>query len=156
MPNAALRPFLQIDADLGPMTPSGATPSGELVLVPLLGGTFQGDDVRGELLSGGADWQDVRSDRALEISARYLLRSDQAELIEVRSNGLLAPTAAVRERLARGEHPPLEDYYWRTALRFRSAAPRLASWNDLLAVAFFKMLVVGSGLRVHLDVYEVL
>jgi hypothetical protein len=156
MPNAALRPLLRIDADIGPMTPTGATPAGEIVLVPILRGSFEGDDVRGEVLSGGADWQDVRSDRALEISARYLLKSDLGELIEVRSNGLLAATPEVRQRKERGEHPSINDYYWRTSLRFRTAAARLARWNDLLAVAQLEMRVEPSGLCVHLNVYEVL
>jgi hypothetical protein len=156
LPNAALRPLLRIAADIGPMTPTGPTPAGELVLVPIQRGTFEGDDARGEVLSGGADWQDVRSDRALEISARYLLKSDRDELIEVRSNGVLAPTPEVRARQARGEQPSLNEYYWRTSLRFRSAAPRLARWNDLLAVAYLQLHVEGSALSVHLNVYEVL
>ena len=115
MPNAALRPLLRIDADIGPMTPIGATPAGEIVLVPILGGSFEGDDVRGEVLSGGADWQGVRrdsalagetgSDRALEISARYLLKSDLGELIGHRLCGALVREEGGKQKDGEGKEP---------------------------------------------------
>src|SRR5262245_56854804 len=135
MAEPGLRPLLKIDADIGPMLSNGVSPAGHVVLVPIRGGKFHGEEVSGELLSGGADWQDVRSDRGLEISARYLLKTDQGELLEVRSTGVCTPSAAVRERMTRGEHVSVNEFYWRTSLRFRTGAPRLARWNDLLAVA---------------------
>ena len=49
----------------------GATPSGEIRLIPITGGSFEGEELHGEILGGGADWQDVRNDGVLEISARY-------------------------------------------------------------------------------------
>jgi hypothetical protein len=156
MPHAALKPFLRIDAEIGAMTHTGITPAGHVALVPIARGSFESDDVRGELLGGGADWQQLRSDGAVEISARYLLRSAQGEVIEVRSDGLCAPTPDVRARKARGEPTSIDDYYWRTSLRFRTAAERLVRWNDVLGVAYLSLHKLAGGLRVHLDVFEVL
>lgn len=147
-----LRPLLVLDASVPGITSVGATPSGEIRLIPITGGTFEGEELRGEILSGGADWQDVRSDGVLEISARYLLETDRDELLEVRSVGVRAAKPEVLERLGRGELVPASEYYFRTAMRFRTAAPRLARLNDVLAVAYGERRRQG----VHLEVFEVL
>ena len=151
-PNAGLKPLLEIDAELERITSTGTTPSGEIRLIPITGGKFEGEELRGTILGGGADWQDVRSDGALEISARYLLKTDRDEMLEVRSVGLRAATPEVMERLARGEKVPSSAYYFRTAIRFRTAAERLKRLNDVLAVSYGER----RGSSVHLWVYEVL
>ena len=152
LPTAGLKPLLVIDADLEKITTIGATPGGEVRLIPIASGTFEGAELRGTILSGGADWQDVRSDGAIEISARYLLQTDQGEMLEVRSVGLRAAPPEVMERLARGERVPSAAYYFRTAIRFRTAAERLRRLNDVLAVSYGER----RGGSVHLVVYEVL
>jgi hypothetical protein len=157
MPNteptrAGLRPLLELDAELSPIVSTGTTPNGEIRLIPITGGKFEGTELRGEILGGGADWQDVRSDGALEISARYLLRTEQGEMIEVRSVGLRAAPPEVLAALARGERVPSSSYYFRTAIRFRTAAERLQRLNNVLAVSYGER----RGAGVHLVVYEVL
>ena len=101
---------------------------------------------------GGVDWQSVRPDGTLEIDAHYTLDTDAGELIEVRSQGLRKATAEVTERLLRGEVVDPDEYYFRTHVRFSTAAERLAWLNDLLAVS--------TGRRdrslVTIDVHEVL
>jgi hypothetical protein len=151
MPNTELIPLFEIDAQLAPIVSTGGTPNGEIRLIPITGGTFQGELLRGEILPGGADWQDVRSDGALEISARYLLRTDVGELLEVRSIGLRAAAPEVLEKLARGEAVPMESYYFRTAVRFRTSAQRLRRLNDVLAISYGER----RKQSVHLYVYEV-
>jgi hypothetical protein len=151
-PTPGFRPLFVIDASVPGITTVGTTPSGEIRLIPITGGTFEGEDLRGELLPGGADWQDVRSDNALEISARYLLKTDRGEMIEVRSIGVRAGAPEVLERLGRGELVPAAEYYFRTSVRFRTAAPRLMRLNDILAVSYGERRRQG----VHLEVFEVL
>jgi Protein of unknown function (DUF3237) len=121
--------------------------------IPFEGGTFAGrDGLRGMLREGGVDWQLVRPDGTLEIDAHYTLDTDAGELIEVRSQGLRKATAEVTERLLRGELVDPDEYYFRTHVRFSTAAERLAWLNDLLAVS--------TGRRdrslVTIDVHEVL
>jgi len=140
MPNTdsaapGLAPLLELHAELGPLQSLGATPGGEIRLVPILGGSFEGALLRGRVLPGGADWQQVRGDGTLEIRARYLLETDQSELIQVQSEGLRAGSPEVLARLARGEIPGRDEYYFRTAIRLTTAAPRLLRLNDLLAIA---------------------
>ena len=151
MPNTELIPLFEIDAQLSPIVTTGNTPGGEIRLIAINGGTFQGELLRGEILPGGADWQDVRSDGGLEISARYLLRTDQQEIVEVRSVGLRVAPPEVLEKLARGELVPMDQYYFRTAVRFRTAAERLRRLNDVLAISYGER----RKSSVHLYVYEV-
>jgi hypothetical protein len=116
------------------------------------GGTFEGrDGLDGTILEGGVDWQTVRADGVLEIDAHYTLSTTEDERIEVRSTGLRKATPEVAERIARGDDVDPGEYYFRTHVRFTTAAPRLSWLNDLLAVS--------TGRRdqsvVRIDVHEV-
>ena len=53
----------------------GETPVGLKRVVPILGGTFTGPEIRGTIVPGGADWQYVRADGVTVVEARYLLRT---------------------------------------------------------------------------------
>lgn len=147
-----LRLLLEIACDVGPVTSIGATPLGEVRLVQLLGGTFEGPELRGKLLPGGADWQQVRSDGTLEIRARYLLETEQGERIQVQSEGVRAASPEVLARLDRGELPEPHEYYFRTALRFTTSAPRLLRLNDVLGVSYGRR----APRQVMLSFFEVL
>jgi hypothetical protein len=144
-----LRELLSIEVHVLPLVDLG----GSRRYVPFEGGTFTGrDGLRGILREGGVDWQSVRPDGVLEIDAHYTLATDAGELIEVRSRGLRKATAEVTQRLARAEVVDPDEYYFRTHVRFTTAADRLAWLNDLLAVS--------TGRRdrslVTIDVHEVL
>jgi hypothetical protein len=52
-------------------------------VVPITGGTFEGPNIRGEVVPGGEDWQLYRSDGDTELYARYLLRTHDGHLIQV-------------------------------------------------------------------------
>jgi hypothetical protein len=146
------RLLFEIAIDVGPISSIGATPLGEVRVVQLLGGTFEGPELRGTLLPGGADWQQVRSDGTLEIRARYLLETDQGERIQVQSEGVRAASAEVLARLDRGELPEPHEYYFRTALRFTTSAPRLLRLNDVLGLSYGRR----GPRKVTLTFFEVL
>jgi hypothetical protein len=144
-------PFLQIDADLEPALDFGLTPYGGRRIIHILGGRFEGPQLRGRIIPGGADWQIIRSDGVADISARYTLETSGRARILVRSDGLRHGPADVMARLAAGETVDPSRYYFRTILRFETADTELAWLNRILGVA--------RGRRephaVHLDVFEV-
>ncbi len=147
-----LRPLLTIDVDVEPLVDLGEIPLGTRRVVTFRGGTFEGrDGLRGTIAPGGVDWQLARSDGVIEIDAHYLLVTDEGEPIEVRSTGLRKASAAVADRIARGEVVAPSEYYFRTHVRLSTSAPRLAWMNDLLALS------TGERLRdtVRIDVHEV-
>jgi hypothetical protein len=148
-------PFLlSISVEVEDIISAGAVPGGEARVVPFVRGTFEGHslaDVRGKLLPGGTDWQRVRNDGVLEIRAHYLLETDRGERIEVISEGMRHAPPGVLERTAAGELLPASEYYFRTAICFATAAPRLDAFNRMLAVS------VGARSKngVDLDVFQI-
>ena len=130
-----LAQLMTIDIEVDP--PTGlATPRGEARLIPIVGGRFDGGpDLSGRVLPGGADWQTVRVDGALEIRAHYLLETDRGERIEVVSEGVRHAAPDVLARLASGELVPADEYYFRTHVRTFTGVERLDHLNNVLAVA---------------------
>ena len=91
----------------------GETPVGLKRVVPILGGTFSGPEMRGTIVPGGADWQYVRADGVTVVEARYLLRTDDEVLIEVHNRGIRHGPAETMKRLAAGESVDPSEYYFR-------------------------------------------
>jgi len=128
----ALRELVSIRVLVRPVVDLG----GGRRFVAFEGGTFEGrDGLRGTILEGGVDWQTVRGDGVLEIDAHYTLSTHAGELIEVRSTGLRKAAPEVAARLARGGDVDPDEYYFRTHVRFTTAAPRLSWLNDLLGIS---------------------
>ena len=146
-----LEPLMTVEVTVGAPVTTGSSPRGEVRLIPLTGGSFDGaDGLSGQVLPGGADWQEIRADGALEITARYLLRTEAGGVIEVLSTGVRAASTEVLARLAAGEILPPESYYFRTHVRFRTADPALLHLNDRLGVASGERLPDRVRLAVHL------
>jgi len=140
-------PLMQIDLAVGLPVEIGVVAGQVRRCVPILGGVVAGD-FSGEVLPGGADWQQIGSDGAIEIDARYVLKLSQG-LVEVESRGLRTGPPEVLARLARGEAVDPALYYFRTAMRFRTAAPELASLGRIIAVATGERRADGVRLTVR-------
>ncbi len=59
----------------------GPVLTGERRIIPIIGGRFEGQRLRGKILPGGADWQIVTADGTTLLEARYTLRTDDGALI---------------------------------------------------------------------------
>ena len=66
-----------LKAQLGEMVVIGESPEGLRRMIPIVDGTFDGPNVRGQVLGGGADWQYVRSDGVTIAEAVYLLQGER-------------------------------------------------------------------------------
>lgn len=140
----------RIEVAVGALVSLGQAPQGERRVVPILGGTVQGDGFDGEVMAGGADWQYRRVDDVLEISAHYALRLTDGAIVEVQSDGYRYGPPEVMARLAAGEDVPADAYFFKTILRFRTGHAGRAELNRTIGIA--------SGRRtaqaVHLDVHR--
>ena len=67
----------------------GESKRGVRRVIPITGGTFAGSKIKGEVLSGGEDWQLVRPDGDTELNARYLLKTDDGYIIQVTNKALI-------------------------------------------------------------------
>ncbi len=100
----------------------GATQHGKRVVIPITGGTFEGPLLKGEVLSGGADYQLVSSDgKRTELEAIYSIKTDDGVNIHVRNRGLVYNDA--------GAH------YFKAAPQFEAPADSKYAWlNNALFV----------------------
>jgi len=103
----------------------GSTPMGERRIVPILGGTFEGPDLRGRVLPGGADWQIIRADGVAELDARYVIETNRGQTIYVRNTGLRHAPPEIMRRLLDGQAVDPGLVYFRTAPAFETSAPDL-------------------------------
>jgi len=127
--------LMNIAADVGELMSMGGGPLGERRVVGITGGTFEGPQLKGTIVPGGADWQIVRADGVLDIDARYVLRAQGGALIRVVSQGYRHGPPEVLAALGRGEDVPPQKYYFRTAMRFETGAADLQWLNRTIAVA---------------------
>ena len=144
--------LMRLAVDVGEPASMGAGPLGERRIIPIVGGTFEGPRLRGEVLPGGADWQIVRSDGVLDLDARYALRETAGGLVRVVSQGYRHGPPEVLAALARGEEVDPQRYFFRTTLRFETGAPTLQWLNRTIAVARAER----KARRVLLEAYELL
>ena len=130
----ALEPTFDVEVVVGRPEDLGATRAGHRRIVPILGGALGGGLV-GEILAGGADWQLLRDDGAIEIDCRYSARLVDGSLLYLQVSGVRSGSPAVLEALLRGEHVDPQEYYFRTAVRVETSAPHLAHLQDAVLVA---------------------
>jgi len=137
--------------DVAPIVDFGETPRGHRRVVPILGGTFEGPRLRGEVLPG-ADWQVVRPDGVLELEARYALKTDDGALISMVNRCLRRASPEVMARLNAGEPVDPSEVYFRTTPTFETSSSRYAWLMDSI--------FLGSGerqaARVVINFWEVL
>ena len=130
----------------------GTTQHGNRRIIPITGGKFEGPDIKGVIVPGGADWQIVRTDGVAELEARYTLRSDDDGLIYVVNKGYRHGPSEVMRRLAKGEPVDPKEYYFRTTPTFETS---VAKYNWLTRHVF-----VAAGERkpdrVIIDFYKIL
>ncbi|TMJ02436.1 MAG: DUF3237 domain-containing protein [Alphaproteobacteria bacterium] len=145
-------PIFSIRCDVANILDLGPAPFGHRRVVNLLGGSVSGAKLNGRVLPGGADWQVMAADGALDIHARYTIECDAGALVQVDSKGVRNGPPDVMARLARGEEVDPSLYYFRTVMRFETAHPTTDWMNRILALA--------KGAReknaVRLEVYQVL
>lgn len=147
--NTVTRPLIRLlRAELADIVDVGLTPMGHRRVVNIQGGHFEGDLISGTVLPGGADWQWVRTDGTIDLDARYTLKTDAGELIQVTSQGLRTASHEVLARLGRGEDVDPALYYFRTVMRFETSAPALLPLTRLLAVAYGRRTRNAVELRV--------
>ena len=123
-----------LTAEVGDIVTMGAAPLGERRVVQITGGSFEGPQMRGEVI-GGADWQIVRTDGALDLDARYAIKEARGGIVQVLSQGMRHGPPEVLARLGRGEDVPAHQYFFRTIMRFETGASELAFLNKTIAIA---------------------
>lgn len=81
---------VRLHVTLGPAYSVGKTTHGTRIIIPITGGTFEGPELKGEIIPGGADYQMVDASTGhTEVEAIYCIRTDDGVTIHVRNNGII-------------------------------------------------------------------
>jgi Protein of unknown function (DUF3237) len=126
---------LELYVTLSPAVVVGESDAGRRQFIPITGGRFVGDGIRGEVMAGGADWQLVRPDGVLEVNALYSIKTDDGTVIVVDNRGIIAPGAT-------GPNGTAAAPYVRTAPKFHAPAGK---YEWLNRAAFLGTISGGSG-----------
>ena len=121
------RPLMRLRRTTAATEVIGATPRGTLSVFPIIGGSFEGERLRGAVLGGGADWVTAPSEGTFELDLRVTLETDDGALIHMTFTG-------VRDDA---------NHYFRSLPRFETAAPKYAFLNRLLAVGIGELYADG-------------
>jgi hypothetical protein len=150
-PAAQLRsqPLFTITMTLHPIQDLGMTPMGHRRVVPVSGGRFEGDRLRGTVLPvAGGDWLLTRADGVFQQDVRVMLQTSDDALIYMSYRGVRHAPADVSARLARGERVDPSQYYLRIVPFFETAAPQYSWLNNLVAVGVGERLPDGVVYKV--------
>jgi hypothetical protein len=121
-------------------------------VISITGGEVSGPKMQGKVLPGGADFQVIRPDGVIELTARYVLQTDSGALIYVENTGYRHGPPEAIERLQRGEPVDPQLIYFRCTPRFETAAPEYqwltkhvfvgtaARFPDRVELAFYQLL----------------
>jgi hypothetical protein len=121
----ALEFAFEVRAEVADPTVVGEVRGGLRRIIDILGGTFEGPNVSGVLVPGGADWQLIDDDGFTVIDARYTLQTEDGQLIYVSNIGIRHAPPEVMARLNAGEVVDPSEVYFRAVPTFETAAPEL-------------------------------
>jgi len=115
------RPLMSVRLSTAPTQDIGAGPHGTRVTFPIVGGSFEGDRLRGTVLPGGDDWTIKRPDGIIDLDLRVTLETDDGALIHMTFEGM------------RDDGAPGGPCF-RTTPRFETAVAKYSFLNRLLAI----------------------
>jgi hypothetical protein len=151
-PQLATKYVFSLSIKVGTPIVAGDLGYGIRRVIPVLGGTVQGEGIKGTIHSGGADFQVIRPDGFTELEAKYTFELDDGAVIYIENIGVRFGPKEALDRIARGEAVDPTLIYFRSVPKFETGHP---SYRWLMQNLF-----IGVGARhpdrVELAVHQVL
>jgi hypothetical protein len=136
------RPLFVLREAVPPLLIVGATPNGFRRIGLVQGGSFVGERLSGDVVSGN-DWQTVRNDSCTKLDVRLVLRTTDGALIAMTYTVLRAGPPEVMKRLDKGDAPDPGTYYFRMTPMFETAAKKYDWINRIISVGVGNRLADG-------------
>jgi len=134
-----IKPLFNFTAEVSEPQVADNGPYGVRRFIPITGGTFEGDRLRGSILPGGADCQLIRPDGVAELEVRCTFKTHDGVMFLMKGLGMRHGPPTVIERIANGEDVDPSEYYFRELMIFETSSEALdgkyAWMNKLLAIA---------------------
>jgi Protein of unknown function (DUF3237) len=130
----------------------GVTPHGTRQIVYIKGGKFEGPKIEGVVLPGGGDWFVRRADQVVEVDVRYVLRTNDNQLIYCGLKGINEMTSEVAIKAITGRLVDSSKYYFRVTAAIETGSKKYAWLNRIVAVGAGDLTPAG----VEYNIYTVL
>ena len=120
---------LQLKVTLGDAFSCGETQHGRRTVIPITGGTFEGPNIKGTIINGGADYQITNTAiNRTELEAIYCIKTDDGVNIHVRNRGIICSGTDADGK---------PTFYFRAAPQFEAPADSKYAWlnNSLFLCA---------------------
>ena len=138
------QPLFIFQIEVKPPSIIGATPGHDRRIGEIAGGRFEGEKLRGKILSGGSDWQSLRSDGTTTLNVRLVMETDDGALIGMTYLGMRHGPKEVMDRLARGESVSPSEYYMRATPYYETASEKYGWLNRVVTVAYGHRMAGGA------------
>jgi hypothetical protein len=122
----------------------GATPGYDRRIGEITGGLFEGEKLRGRILSGGSDWQSLRSDGTTTLNVRLVMETDDGAMIGMTYLGMRHGPKEVLDRIARGENVNPSEYYMRATPYYETSSEKYGWLNRIVSVAYGHRMAGGA------------
>ncbi len=137
-------PLFIFQIEVKPPSIIGATPGYDRRIGEIAGGRFEGERLRGRILSGGSDWQSLRADGTTTLNVRLVMQTDDGELVGMTYLGMRHGPKEVMERIARGENVSPSEYYMRATPYYETASQKYGWLNRIVSVAYGHRMAGGA------------
>ena len=127
------RPLFVLRERVPPLLVVGQTPNAFRRIGIIQGGSFEGDRLSGEVVSGN-DWQAVRTDSCIKLDVRLVLKTTDGALIVMTYTCLRAGPPTIIQKLDKGEAVDRASYYFRMNPLFETSDPKYDWINRIVAV----------------------
>jgi hypothetical protein len=144
MTTLKVEPIFIFQIQVNPPSVIGQTPGYDRRIGEIAGGRFEGEKLRGKILTGGSDWQSLRADGTVTINVRLVMQTDDGELIGMTYLGMRHGPKEVLDRIGRGEKVSPTDYYMRVTPYFETASEKYGWLNRIVSVAYGHRMAGGA------------
>ena len=127
----------------------GKVPMGQRMVAEVTGGSFEGERLRGSVLTPGADWLLMGQDGVGLVDVRLTLKTHDDALIYMQYLGKLHFNEKLMAALAEGAETQFGDTYFMTQPRFETGAENYSWLNGIVAVAEGRMTSEGVEYQVY-------
>ena len=128
------------------------TRHGQRRIINIKGGIVSGPHLQGVILPGGADWQTIRTDGTVDISARYSIKTEDGAIIYLQDRGIRTASQEVLLRAQKGEQVDTSEFFMRTSAILEADQDGPYSWVN-------KCIILSSGVKtkdhVHIRFFKV-
>jgi hypothetical protein len=139
-----VEPIFIFQIQVNPPSVIGQTPGYDRRIGEISGGRFEGERLRGKILTGGSDWQSLRADGTVTINVRLVMQTDDGELIGMTYLGMRHGPKEVLDRIGRGEKVSPTEYYMRVTPYFETASEKYGWLNRIVSVAYGHRMAGGA------------